>query len=81
MNDNSDFNLLNVDEEQDKEIDKYFNSIKKEEEVNILVEENKVKNFIKILNDKFLNKNNVKLYLKDSNIVNELNGEIIFSLK
>ena len=80
MNDNSDFSLSNVDEEIDKEIDKYFNSIKKEE-VNILIEENKIKDFIKILNDKFLNKNNVKLHLQNSNIVNELNGEIIFSLK
>jgi len=80
MNDNSDFSLSNVDEEIDKEIDKYFNIIKKEE-VNILIEENKIKDFIKILNDKFLNKNNVKLHLQNSNIVNELNGEIIFSLK
>ena len=80
MNDNSDFSLSNVGEKIDKEIDKYFNSIKKEE-VNILIEENKIKDFIKILNDKFFNKNNVKLHLQDSNIVNELNGEIIFSLK
>jgi len=80
MSDNSDFCLLNVDEKIDKEIDKYFNSIEKKE-VNILIEENKLKDFIDILNDKFLNKNDVKLYLKDSNIINKFNGEIIFSLK
>lgn len=80
---NSLTNLLNVDEDTDKEINKYFSNLEKEQKLTSvkLIEETKILDLIGILNKDFLSKMDIKLGFKNGIVFNVNTGNIVFEFK
>jgi len=72
--------LLSVDENTDKEIDKYIGNLQKDKNSVKLVEEIKILDLIEILNNDFLSKIDIKLGYKNGVVFNLNTGNIVFEL-
>lgn len=76
-------NLLSVDKNKDKEINKYFSNLEKEQKLTSvkLIEETKILDLIEILNKDFLSKIDIKLSYKNGMVFNVNTGNIVFEFK